>query len=210
MPIVLNAKQLSSLAYSGKQVAYGVANGGIVYQIAPPPVSVPLVPAMTSATTPAPFVVTSSTVWANSSQNYPHLSFDGTHNNSGWIGGNGSAAGTVPGGNSDANGYLNDWIKVYLGQPRTVTGMTLTGRTNGFLYQVAREFTLDGSFDDITYFPIFTAHDGDVALATSNFQTIFDRHDAWAVKCSYIRQTVTRIWQANTNVSGGKIQYYGY
>jgi len=172
-----------------------------VAQNIPAPPSVLLTKPMTSAASPAPYAASASSIWEPGQDAWNSFaqstSFAPT-----WAAGGGA-------NNYDANGYGSQWIKIYLGTPRTLTGMKLYSR-NGYFPQNARAFVLEGSLDGISWFVIYTAVDGDVAPATAYRQLIFSKMNAFSAKAAYLRMTITRIWQGNTNASAGEIEYYGY
>jgi len=177
----------------------GDADGGAAGQA-----SVLLTPALTGNTAPAPYVVTVSSIYDTNTVNQPFRSFDQATGNS-WSAGGGA-------NNYDANGYGSQWIQIYLGQERTLTGMRLRANYGGTTRQSAREFVLEGSIDGLTWETIFVANDGDVALGAAPGDVIFERLGAYNKKCSYIRMTITRIWPGGpyNNGSAGEIEYYGY
>jgi hypothetical protein len=127
MPLYKNNRRAASLFFNGKRIAQVWKNGVKVFQKSTggAPDGVLLTPAMTSATTPAPFVVTSS--------NFNTGASVGTVTSPDW-----QAFDQNPSRPAHATAQGAGMISIDLGVIRTVTGIKLYSRTAGYQQDTPR------------------------------------------------------------------------
>jgi len=173
--------------------------------------SVLLTPAMTGATSPAPYAASASSTWSTqpASLDGPWQAFDqkntatgGAINNQvGWQSANNKYA--AP------DYYGSEWIMVDLGSEKTLINYNLRSRGYSPLVadynQFPRDFTLSVSTDGVTFTNIDSRTD--VPQPTAWYQSYSFMLNA-PVKARYVKLTVTRARTAYTDI--GEIELYGY
>jgi len=185
-----------------------------------------LTPAMTSNTTPSPFIVTYSSRYGGDQSAWDAFNafdqiYSNEHGGTAWYSklnfvgdGNFSDDGE---GNFFESGVGDEHVTIYLGGiARTLKKVILRTRAGEYLGQARplqqpRDYTIEGSTDGVNFFVIETITDA--PMQTESDYLVFGDHDIQPIAIiNYLRIHVTKIWgvEDGPQCAIGEIEAYGY